>query len=231
MMLSRYGLREWGLATVVAVAASALAFRFGLPLWAFAAIGFVWLAFVAFFRDPLFRRPTSRDHRDMVSPADGRVSAVFTVPWHDALQGPATVVRIFLSVLDVHINRSPCSGRVEAITHRPGRYLDARTEESARVNESNTVVFAVDGGERVAIRQVSGAIARHIVCGVVVGDGVERGERIGLIKFGSTTELILPRPDDVSVRVRVGDRVKGGVTTLAHLLPASTPSSAQAALP
>jgi phosphatidylserine decarboxylase len=158
----------------------------------------------------------------MVSPADGKVSAVFTVPWHDAIGGPATVVRIFLSVLDVHINRAPCTGTVEAIEHRPGKYLDARTEESAHVNESNTIRMRAASGDPIGIRQVSGAIARHIVCAVATGDQLARAERFGLIKFGSTTELILPRPESVSVRVKVGDRVTGGVTILARLEPERT---------
>lgn len=221
MLLSRYGLREWGIASAVAALLC-----IGIHAWAFppalyAVVGVVWLAVVAFFRDPLFRRPASSDAADMVSPADGRVSAVFTTPWHDAVQGPATVVRIFLSVLDVHINRAPCEGTVESVDHRPGRYLDARTEESARVNESNTVRLRTPAGDAIGVRQVSGAIARHIVCAAAPGDRLLRAERFGLIKFGSTTELIMPRPEAVTVRVAVGDRVVGGVTTLARLEPAA----------
>jgi len=222
MLLSRYGLREWGIATAVAALLCIAVFIWALPTAIYAVIGVLWLGVVAFFRDPLGRRPASRDPADMVSPADGKVSAVFTVPWHDAISGPATVVRIFLSVLDVHINRAPCAGTVEAIEHRPGKYLDARTEESARVNESNTVRMRTADGDPIGVRQVSGAIARHIVCAVVTGDQLDRAERFGLIKFGSTTELILPRPEAVEVRVKVGDRVTGGVTILARLEPDRT---------
>ncbi|MDI9411506.1 MAG: phosphatidylserine decarboxylase [Bacteroidia bacterium] len=222
MLLSRYGLREWGIATAVAALLCIGVFVWSLPPALYAVVGVLWLGVVAFFRDPLGRRPASNDPADMVSPADGKVSAVFTVPWHDAIGGPATVVRIFLSVLDVHINRAPCAGTVEAIEHRPGKYLDARTEESARVNESNTVRMRTEGGDPIGVRQVSGAIARHIVCAVVTGDRLDRAERFGLIKFGSTTELILPRPEAVEVRVKIGDRVTGGVTILARLAPDRT---------
>lgn len=214
MLLSRYGLREWGIATAVAALLCIGVFVWSLPPALYAVIGVLWLGVVAFFRDPLGRRPASADPADMVSPADGKVSAVFTVPWHDAIGGPATVVRIFLSVLDVHINRAPCAGTVEAVEHRPGRYLDARTEESARVNESNTVRLRSDSGDPIGVRQVSGAIARHIVCPIAPGDRLGRAERFGMIKFGSTTELIVPFPERSKALVKVGDRVKGGVTIL-----------------
>jgi phosphatidylserine decarboxylase len=106
---------------------------------------------------------------------------------------------------------------VATIVHADGKYLDARSEESARVNESNVITLDTASGERVGIRQVSGAIARRIVCAAATGDRARRGARFGMIKFGSTTELILPRPGDVKVHVKVGDRVTGGVTILATL--------------
>ena len=218
MLLTRYGFREWGAITLVALALGAGCWWIG-AWWGVAATAFAWLVLVAFFRDPLGRRPATAAANDMVSPADGRVSAVLEVGSHPATGGPAKVVRIFLSVLDVHLNRFPCDGTVQAVDHVPGRYLDARTEESAKVNESTTTVLLTASGERVGIRQVSGAIARRIVCPLVPGARALRGARYGMIKFGSTTELILPRPADVEVHVRVGDRVVGGVTVLATLRP------------
>jgi phosphatidylserine decarboxylase len=143
------------------------------------------------------------------------------VDHHEALGGaPAKVIRIFLSVLNVHVNRAPCDAQVVSITPRPGKYLNAQSEESALVNESNLIVLrtSIAGvDELVGVRQVSGMIARTIVCGIRPGDRVSRGEKFGMIKFGSTTELILPRPNDVTVHVRKGDKVRAGVMTLATL--------------
>jgi phosphatidylserine decarboxylase len=216
MGLTRYGIREWGFISVACAAAGALLWWAGL-WWGVAIVAVAWLALVAFFRDPLFRKPATDAPNDMVSPADGRISAIEDVDAHPALGGPAKVVRIFLSVLDVHVNRFPCDGTVASVTHFPGRYLDARTAESAKVNESNVTVLTIASGERVGIKQISGAIARRIVCATKPGDKARRARRFGMIKFGSTTELILPRPRDVRVHVKVGDRVTGGVTILATL--------------
>ena len=216
MGLTRYGLREWGAITVVAAVAALLLWHFCGWAWVAADV-VVWLALVAFFRDPWGRTPATDAPNDMVSPADGRVSAVVDVEHHAALGGPAKVVRIFLSVLDVHINRFPCDGVVATVVNVPGKYLDARTTESASVNEATTMTLTTASGERVGIRQISGAIARRIVCPAKPGDRAKRGHRYGMIKFGSTTELILPRPADVDVHVKVGDRVTGGVTILATL--------------
>lgn len=214
MILTRYGLREWGIATCAAIVIVIAA----LPhVWVIVPVAIVWCAVAAFFRDPLFRKPASSDHADLVSPADGVVSAVIAVDHHAATNGPATIVRIFLSVLDVHINRMPCSGTVVSIVHTPGRYLDARTTESAQVNESNLVVVKSDAGDSIGIKQISGAIARRIVCPVAVNESFTRAQRFGMIKFGSTTELIVPRPSSTIVRVAKGDRVVGGVTILATL--------------
>lgn len=222
MILSRYGIREWGLATAIAVVILILT---GPTLWAIIPVGITWFAVAAFFRDPLFRRAASRDECDLVSPADGVVSVVFTCEHHEATQGPATVVRIFLSVLDVHINRMPCTGSVVSIKHTPGRYLDARSAESAQVNECNLIVVRNTTGDSIGIRQISGAIARRIVCPIRVGESFARTQRFGMIKFGSTTELILPRPDSTRVHVSKGMRVVGGVTTLATLAAHSGDSS------
>jgi phosphatidylserine decarboxylase len=225
MGLTRYGLREWGSATLVAAGLAVLCIWLHW-WWALAGVALVWLAFVAFFRDPWGRRPATGNPNDMVSPADGRISAVLTVDHHPATNGPAAIVRIFLSVLDVHVNRFPCDGTVLEVVHTPGRYLDARTEESARVNESTLTVLQIASGERVGVRQVSGAIARRIVCPLARGHRTRRGARFGMIKFGSTTELILPRPADVATHVRVGDRVTGGVTILATLkAPGTAPDT------
>ncbi len=216
MTLSRYGFKEWVTITVIAALVAAALWYF--KLWiGVAIVALLWAGGVAFFRDPWGRHPASAVPNDMVSPADGKVSAVLDVDHHPAIGGPAKVIRIFLSVLDVHINRFPCDGVVKEVVHAPGKYLDARKEESARVNESVTTVLQIASGELVGVRQVSGAIARRIVCGLKTGQRARRGARFGMIKFGSTTELILPRPANVATHVKVGDRVTGGVTILATL--------------
>lgn len=237
MPLTSYGLREWLTIVIVALLLSAAAAWFGL-WWLVAIVVIIALALLSFFRDPIRRVPTDLPPGTMLSPADGTVSKIFRVDHHDAVGGPAQVIRIFLSVLDVHINRAPFDGVVESIVHTPGRYLDARTEESAKVNESNLITMTVQippstaaassspaapnphpRSERIGIRQVSGAIARRIVCPIQVGTRLTRGQRFGMIKFGSTTELILPRPDDVDIRVSLGTKVVGGRTVVAVLAP------------
>lgn len=216
MLLTGYGTREWLTITIVSLFLALGAAWFG-QWWAVGLVAVVCLALLSFFRDPLGRRPASADPKDFISPADGTVSAVFTVESHEATGGaPALVVRIFLSVLNVHINRSPCDGEVSAITHRPGKYLDARTEESAQVNESNLITIRLASGATIGVRQVSGAIARRIVCPITVGTKLARCERFGMIKFGSTTELILPNPQRTKALVKKGDAVTGGVTVLAR---------------
>lgn len=221
MLLTHHGRREWGFATAVLILLGVPAAIYG-QWWAVIILFLGWFVVAGFFRDPLGRRPATDDPQDLVSPADGRISAVEKVPSHEATgDGPAIVVRIFLSVLDVHLNRAPCDATVESVTHRPGRYLDARTEESAKVNESNLVRFITDDQVMIGVRQVSGAIARRIVCPIAKGDRVARGARYGMIKFGSTTELIIPDTPGASVHVKVGDRTTGGVTILARLEPES----------
>ena len=218
-MLNRLGADQWVPATLVVspvVVACAWLALDGEPGWwlpagvSAAALG----GFVAFFRDPP-RRPPAHADGCMVSPADGHVSAVVHQAHHEAVDGPATVVRIFLSVLDVHVNRVPWNGTVTSRAHRPGRYLDVRAPTSAHVNESLLLSLQTAAGRRFGIRLVSGAIARRIVCTLRPGDTAVRGARMGLIKFGSTTELIVPA--DSEVLVRQGDRVIGAVTPLARL--------------
>ena len=216
MRLSRYGALEWGTATI----ASAIIVVLLVVLqwwWVIVPVALAWFVVVCFFRDPLGRRPESENPQDFVSPADGTISAVEVLAHHEAVDGPATLIRIFLSVLDVHINRAPAAVRVMETRYRPGKFLDARLAESARVNESNLIMLELTDGSDMplGVRQVSGAIARHIVCPLKPGDTLQRAQRFGLIKFGSTTELILPYPERTTVRVSVGAKVTGAVTTLA----------------
>jgi phosphatidylserine decarboxylase len=216
MLLTRYGTREWMIITLAAAVPAAAGVYLGW-WWLAIAAAIVWAALASFFRDPLFRRPATNDPRDFVSPADGLVSAVLEVPEHVATGGPATIVRIYLSVFDVHINRAPCDAIVVDTIHTPGKYLDVRVEESAKVNESLVMRLRTRSGMLLGVKQISGKVARHIVCPVVVGRVLARGERYGMIKFGSTTELVVPTADVERVLVAKGDRVKGGVTVLARM--------------
>ena len=215
MLLTRYGIREWMIITLAAAIPAAAGVFFGW-WWLTAVAVVVWLALASFFRDPLGRKPASADPRDLVSPADGLVSAVLEVPEHPSTSGPATIVRIYLSVFDVHVNRMPCDCEVLGTIHTPGKYLDVRIEESAKVNESMVTRLRSAGGLLLGVKQISGKVARHIVCPIAAGQRFARGERFGMIKFGSTTELIIGRPDDYEAAVREGDRVVGGVTILAR---------------
>jgi len=221
MLLTGYGIREWGTALAAAVAVAIPSFLAGWwPVTALAVVSFAAIAW--FFRDPLGRRPATWAPLDLASPADGRVSAVLRVAEHAATAGrPAVVVRIFLSVLDVHVNRMPAAVEVLGCDHRPGRYLDARTEASATLNESNLVRLRLGDGRPIGVKQISGAIARRIVCPIEAGHRFERGERFGMIKVGSTTELVVPDEVGVEVLVAPGDRVVGGVTILVRMPPAS----------
>ncbi len=222
MPLTFYGIREWGIATVLAIPLVSL-FLAGdwlpFPGWMIAgpaALG--WFVIAAFFRDPIRRIPTGLDPGSMLSPADGVISAIEHVESHEATDGePAIVLRIFLSVLNVHINRAPCDATVIGTIYRKGMFLNAQTPESAKVNESNVILLKSPAGESFGMRQVSGLIARCIVCPLSKGDRLIQGHKWGMIKFGSTTELILPRPEEVQVRVSVGDKVKGGKTIIATL--------------
>jgi len=216
MPLTRYGLSVWLpilLGTLV-LCGLCVWLRWWIPLAMVVAVG---LSLLSFFRDPIRRLPRNLSPGDMLSPADGVVTAVLELPHHESTQGPASLVRIFLSVLNVHVNRSPCDGEVSALKYVPGKFLNAQREDSAAVNESNLITLKISSGETIGVRQVSGMLARAIVCPLRVGGRLSRGQKFGMIKFGSTTELILPRPKDVTVHVKKGDRVRGGLTVLATL--------------
>jgi phosphatidylserine decarboxylase len=215
LTLTRYGWQQWLAITVVLVFVAAVAAYFQWWL-ALIPIALLWLALVSFFRNPWRRIPRDLPEGTMVSPADGVVSAVEYIDSHETVEGPAVLIRIFLSVLNVHINRVPCDCELDKTLYRKGKFLDARTNESAKVNESNTL-FLYTKGERIGLRQVSGKIARHIVCPIESGDTFAQGQQFGMIKYGSTTELILPRPDDVTVHVSKGDKVRAGITLFAML--------------
>ncbi len=166
---------------------------------------------VWFFRDPTRRVPT--DPGLIVSPADGKIEQA---EWIETKSGSRVRVSIFLNVFDVHVNRVPVSGVVTLAEYREGQFLNAMDAESAVHNEQTLVT--VDAGEySVSFKQIAGLLARRIICNLHEGDQVTRGERMGLIKFGSRMDVLLPA--SVELRVKAGDRVKGGSSVLAYMRP------------
>jgi phosphatidylserine decarboxylase len=186
----------------------------------------LWLFGIAFFRDPDRRVPD--DAKALVAPADGKIVEVARLDESDYLDTPATRISIFLSIFDVHINRSPCSGVVRSIHYKEGAFLDARNPDSGHRNEANTIVIEPDAPFEgpIVVRQIAGLVARRIVCSLNVGDRVERGQRIGLIKFGSRTELIVPGHETYEPTVNVGDESRGARTIFARLASSRAPVTA-----
>ena len=189
----------------------------GVGLWLrspwLAALALVLLGWLAtFFRDPE-RTPESPLPDVLLAPADGRVTAIETIVEPRYLEGPARRISIFLSLWDVHVQRSPCDGVVRWLDYQPGTFAPAYSARAER-NESNLIGLETAHG-RVAVRQVAGILARRIVCWPAVGDRVRRGQRLGLIKFGSRVDLFLPPHADVLVVV--GQPVRAGQTVVARL--------------
>jgi phosphatidylserine decarboxylase len=181
------------------------------------AVGGVWILFSAFtfyfFRDPEPRVPAAPEA--MVAPAHGLVDCVDETTEPEVLGGACRRISIFLSVLDVHVQNAPVAGKIAFVKHRPGQFLNALKTESAESNES--VHIGIESleqpDERMAVRQIAGVIARRIVSWVSVGDTVARGQRLGLIQFGSRCDLYLPLT--AQIRVQPGDRVVAGETVVA----------------
>ena len=175
-----------------------------------AALGAVTLCFLAFFRDPDRIAPVVPGA--VLAPADGRVMRVVEIddPW----VGRAVRVSIFLSPLDVHINRSPVAALVVGVQHAAGRFLAAYRDEASELNERCTLALQGEAA-RVGVKQIAGVLARRIVCRARQGDKLQAGERYGLIRFGSRTDLVVPQGTEI--RVRVGDRVRGGETIIGVL--------------
>jgi phosphatidylserine decarboxylase len=180
------------------------------PAWA--VLPFLLAAFLLwFFRDP--DREIPQDPGAIVSPADGKVTDVLPV---SGVGAGRTRISIFLNVFDVHVNRSPIAGVIREVRYRRGRFLDARSPGCAEQNEQNIVTVEGDG-QTVVFKQIAGLLARRIVFYLKVGDRVERGQRVGLIKFGSRVDVLFDAT--AKLNVKIGDRVQGGATVLAHLQP------------
>ncbi len=179
-------------------------------------ISLVWLILVActlaFFRDP--ERIVPSDPDSVVAPADGVVADIVQVEENEVVRARMQRVAVFLSIFDVHVNRAPVAGRIIYRERHKGLFLDARSPDCSAKNEAMTWAFEAPRFTLV-VRQLTGAIARRIVGWSDVGDRLNKGERFGMIRFGSRTEVYLPL--DATVRVKVGDRVVGGVTLIAQL--------------
>lgn len=182
---------------------------------------------LSFYRDPERQGPSDPDA--WVSPADGVVTDIATVDEPHYIGGKALRVGIFLSPLNVHVNRSPVAGTVEAVVARPGLCLPATGPSCIDQNESTLLGLRTDAGLRVGVRQVTGALARTIVCGATAGQRLARGERYGMIKLGSRTELLVPVDAGFVPAVQLGDVVRGGLTVLGRLGAGATTGRADAA--
>jgi phosphatidylserine decarboxylase len=191
---------------VLALAVGAFALR-----WHWAGGTFViLLAFVLnFFRDPERRVP--QDPKLVLSPADGKIVKIVDAPADGPLGPGYKQVSIFLNVFDVHVNRAPIAGRIVDVKYNPGAFLPAFDDKASEKNEQNRVIME-DGSFRMAFTQIAGLIARRIVFKKHVGDSVAAGERVGMIKFGSRTDVFLPA--SVTIAVKLGDKVKGGLSII-----------------
>lgn len=222
MTLTRYGRREWLTASAAALILLALFSCAGLLLSGWFLIGtpltvLLWIMAVGFFRSPARKPP--EDQEALLSPADGTVRDIGVVDFPDSpFGGRALRIGIFLSVFNVHLNRAPARWAITSKRYRPGRCLDARNPECARENEAMTLggtAFLPGREFPMAVRQISGAIARRIVCPPDAGDEISRGAVYGMIKFGSRTELYLPETGFVPT-VKIGDKVRAGLTIMAR---------------
>jgi phosphatidylserine decarboxylase len=171
-------------------------------------------AFVFFFRDPARKIP--EDERLVLSPADGKVLTVDTLPSHPDLPGPVTRVCIFLSLFDVHLTRAPLTGTVRRVDYHPGKFFPAYRDEAGKLNESNTLLIQ---GEKLAVslKQIVGVAARRIKCFVRTDDRIVRGQKIGLMYFGSRVEICLP--PGTKIKTDVGQKVKAGESVIAEVEP------------
>lgn len=216
---ARVGLAELLVMTLAASGICALAA--GLSMQSEGMLSWLWglisvcaavigLLIAWFFRNP--RRAVPAEPGLVVSPADGTIVEIEELPFDEYVGGPARKIGIFLSIFNVHINRSPVAGRVVGLSYRPGKYLNALRPESARENEQLAVYLEETAApyRGMIVRQITGAIARRIVCWLKPGDDLSRGEQFGMIKLGSRTELVIPYESGLEIRVRPGTGFRRG---------------------
>mgnify|MGYP003577911160 CR=1 FL=1 len=209
MLIDRAG---WPFVAGALLVAIAVGFWFGRA-WS---VPFLILGafFLFFFRDPDRHPPQGANL--VLSPADARVMVSGETVWPGAPAGEWKVISMFLSPMDVHVNRTPVAGAVRRVEYHPGKFLPAYKKEAGELNEWTEVWIDRPGGP-VVVRQIVGILARRIVCRITEGEQVSAGQRFGVMKFGSRIDLFLPRT--ATIQVKVGDKVVGGETTLATLTP------------
>ena len=213
-MMKNYGIpvaaEGWPFIIPLAIVTAML---FALGWKSTASVSLVLTLFVLFFfRDP--ERTVPQGAGVVVSPADGRVIVVKDIFEPTYLKQEVKQISIFLSVFNVHVNRSPISGTVETVKYNPGKFHVASVDKASLDNEQTAMVVS-DGQHKVLVKQIAGLIARRIVCYSKPGDAIETGERYGLIRFGSRVDIILPK--DAAIKVKVGDRVTGARDIIAVL--------------
>ena len=221
--LTRFGLPQVIVYPLVVLILMAVLFavlrpaRALLPVEIVLFLVFCWM--LSFFRDP--SRVINPDEKILYSPADGTITDISPVE-DSGLGEKALRVGMFLSVFNVHINRAPCSVKIEKVAYKKGKFINAMSAESGRINESNDVLMSRLSApkDRLLVRQVSGAIARHIVCEAKADSEYRQGEAFGMIKFGSRTELYLPAGEEgkYEIAVKIGDKVRAGLTPLVRYL-------------
>jgi len=216
--VTRYGMPQvliYPLAVLAVMSALLVLLQRGVLLITVEAVLFLVLAWMlSFFRDP--QRKTPLNSRVLFSPADGTITDISETEIPD-LGGKALKIGMFLSIFNVHINRAPCTARIESVNYRKGRFLNAMDARAGKVNESNDILMTRldEPRDSLLVRQISGAIARRIVCEAKPGKQYGQGEAFGMIKFGSRTELYLPiKTANYDVAVKTGDKVNAGLSPL-----------------
>ena len=214
MLTTSYARTEITLIVVIGGLATAVVAYF-LGWWALVP-AVLALAVLAFYRNPPRRSPAGDNL--ILAPADGKIVEITRSAEGEDGQ-PRLRIMVFLSVLDVHVNRSPCAGRVMEVDYKPGEFLNALRPEADARNESNTLIIEPRAplSGKISVRQIAGVLARRIVCTAKVGDELAGGQRFGMIKLGSRTEVCLPEDSNWHVCVAIGDKVRAGRTILARL--------------
>jgi phosphatidylserine decarboxylase len=193
-------------------------FGVALFLWLDLRVGWglfvlITLFVISFFRDP--ERQVPQDEKAVLSPADGRILLIEEKEMTPFSTGPVIKISIFMSIFNCHVNRVPRSGKIEKVLYRAGRFFSANQDRASAQNEQNAVLLRTQEGQEISFVQVAGLIARRIVCWVKPGETIKRGERFGLIRFGSRVDLFLPA--STRIRIQRGDKVKAGLTILGEL--------------
>ncbi|MFW5839473.1 MAG: phosphatidylserine decarboxylase [Planctomycetota bacterium] len=227
MMLAKYGTAVWLPVSLVLTGLCALAAWLFWPVVFLPALLLGWVLW--FFRDPQRQAPGGCER--FVSPADGVVTDITPLGSDSPLGCEGMQVGVFMSVFSVHVNRAPCDGTIEKIEHRDGTFLDVRKPEGWEKNESTTITMSIDHAGRrlpVVFRQIAGLVARRIITDLQIGQSVERGQRVGMIRFGPRCELLVPNEILESVTVQVGQKVQAGTSELIRIRRADsqTPETA-----